>query len=83
MVRDHKAVNEQALALLKKLKVKPEDNAISRALNQLAEAKLNELQALKGAAFDMAYAVLDGPLPGTWVLARPKRAPALAAKSIL
>jgi len=56
MVRDHKAVNEQALALLKKLKVTPEDNVTSRALMQQAEAKLKELQALKGTAFDRAYA---------------------------
>ena len=32
MIRDHKAVNEQALALVKKLNVKPEDNETSRAL---------------------------------------------------
>ncbi len=56
MLRDHKAVNEQALALLKKLKVKPEDNGTSRALTQQADAKLKELQALKGPAFDKAYA---------------------------
>jgi putative membrane protein len=56
MLRDHKAVNDQALALLKKLKVTPEDNSTSRALNQQAEAKLKELQALKGPAFDKAYA---------------------------
>jgi putative membrane protein len=47
MLRDHKAVNEQALALVKKLKVMPEDNATSRALTQQAEAKLKELQALR------------------------------------
>jgi putative membrane protein len=56
MLRDHKAVNDQALALVKKLKVTPEDNATSRALTQQAEAKLKELQALKGTAFDKAYA---------------------------
>ncbi len=56
MLRDHRAVNEQALALVKKLKVKPEDNATSRALTQQAEAKLKEMQSLKGAAFDKAYA---------------------------
>jgi putative membrane protein len=32
MVRDHKAVNEQALALVKKLSVTPEDNDTSKAL---------------------------------------------------
>ena len=30
MVRDHKAVNEQALALVKKLNVTPEDNDTTR-----------------------------------------------------
>jgi putative membrane protein len=56
MIRDHKAVNDQALALVKKLKVTPEDNATSRALMQQAEAKLKELKGLKGPAFDKAYA---------------------------
>jgi putative membrane protein len=56
MLRDHKAVNQQALALVKKLKVTPEDNDTSRSLSQQAQAKLKELSALKGAAFDRAYA---------------------------
>jgi putative membrane protein len=56
MLRDHKAVNQQALALVKKLKVTPEDNDTSRGLSQQAQAKLTELKALKGAAFDKAYA---------------------------
>jgi putative membrane protein len=56
MVRDHKAVNEKALALVKKLNVKPEDNDTSRSLMQQAQAKQKELSALKGAAFDKAYA---------------------------
>ena len=56
MVRDHKTVNEKALALVKKLNVKPEDNDTSRSLMQQAEAKKKELMALKGAAFDKAYA---------------------------
>jgi putative membrane protein len=55
MVRDHKAVNDKALALVKKLNVKPEDNDTSRSLAQQAQAKRNELSALKGAAFDKAY----------------------------
>jgi putative membrane protein len=56
MVRDHKAVNAQALALVKKLKVTPEDNPTSRALTQQADAKLKEMGGLKGTAFDRAYA---------------------------
>lgn len=55
MVRDHTAVNKQALALVKKLKVTPEDNDTSRALTKQAAAKRDELAKLKGAAFDKAY----------------------------
>lgn len=55
MVRDHTAVNRQALALVKKLNVKPEDNDTSRALARQAAAKRTELAKLKGAAFDKAY----------------------------
>jgi putative membrane protein len=59
MVRDHKAVNAQALALVKQLNVKPEDNPTSRSLVQQAEAKRQELASLKGAAFDRAYAASE------------------------
>ena len=55
MVRDHEAVNKQALDLVKKLKVKPEDNDTSRTLSKNAADKLAELGKLKGAAFDKAY----------------------------
>jgi putative membrane protein len=55
MVRDHTAVNKQALALVDKLKVKPEDNATSQALTKQAEAKRTELAKLDGSAFDKAY----------------------------
>ena len=55
MVRDHTAVNKQALTLVKKLNVKPEDNDTSRALSKQAAAKRAELAKLKGAAFDKAY----------------------------
>lgn len=56
MVRDHEAVNKQALALVKKLKVTPEDNDTSRTLEKQAAAKQAELAKLKGAAYDKAYA---------------------------
>jgi putative membrane protein len=36
MEQDHKAVNEKALALVKKLGVTPEDNDISKALSKQA-----------------------------------------------
>ena len=55
MVRDHEAVNKQALDLVKKLKVKPEDNATSQALSKAAEEERAKLAKLKGAAFDKAY----------------------------
>ena len=55
MVRDHTAVNKQALALVKKLKVTPQDNDTSRALSKQASEKRAELGKLKGAAFDKAY----------------------------
>ena len=55
MVRDHEAVNKQALDLVKKLKVTPEDNDTSKALSKQASDKLTELGKLKGAAFDKAY----------------------------
>ena len=56
MVRDHEAVNKQALALLDKLKVKPEDNDTSKSLADAASKKREELSQLSGAAFDKAYA---------------------------
>jgi putative membrane protein len=56
MVRDHTAVNKKALALLDKLKVKPEDNETSRSLADAAAEKRQELLKLSGAAFDQAYA---------------------------
>jgi putative membrane protein len=55
MKRDHAAVNDQALALLKKLGVTPEENATSQALSKAAADKFKELEGLEGAAFDKAY----------------------------
>ena len=55
MVRDHEAVNVQALDLVKKLKVTPEDNATSKALTKAAAEERAKLGTLKGAAFDKAY----------------------------
>jgi putative membrane protein len=56
MLRDHKAVNDQALALVKKLNVTPQDNDTSKALLKQAAEKRTSLKALNGAAFDKAYA---------------------------
>jgi putative membrane protein len=55
MARDHEAVNKQALDLVKKLKVTPEDNDTSKALSKQASDKLAELGKLNGAAYDKAY----------------------------
>jgi putative membrane protein len=55
MERDHKAVNDQALALVKKLNVTPEDNDTSKALTKQAADKRAELAKLNGTAFDKAY----------------------------
>src|SRR5882757_8813226 len=57
MVRDHEAVNKQALDLVKKLKVTPEDNDTSKTLSKNAADKLAELGKLKGAEYDKAYVV--------------------------
>ena len=54
MVGDHTSVNDQALALVKKLNVTPEDNPTSKVLTQSAEAERKKLSGLDGAAFDKA-----------------------------
>ena len=54
MVKDHTAVNDKALALVKKLNVTPEDN-MRKGLVKNADAKRSELAKLSGAAFDKAY----------------------------
>ena len=56
MVRDHQAVNDKALALVKELKVTPEDNATSKALTKAEKAEMKKLASLNGPAFDKAYA---------------------------
>jgi putative membrane protein len=75
MERDHKAVNDQALALVKKLNVTPEDNDTSKALSKQAADKRAELAKLSGAAFDKAYIdnevayhkTVDGALENTLI----------------
>lgn len=56
MVKDHKAVNDQALALCKKLGVTPEDNDTSKGLAAGAATERAKLEKLDGAAFDKEYA---------------------------
>lgn len=55
MVRDHEAVNKQALDLVKKLNVTPEDNDTSKSLSKAAADKQAELAKLSGATYDKAY----------------------------
>ena len=55
MARDHAGVNKQAVALVTKLKVTPEDNATSKSLKAGGDKNVANLNTLKGAAFDKAY----------------------------
>ncbi|HEX2853936.1 MAG TPA: DUF4142 domain-containing protein [Opitutaceae bacterium] len=55
MVRDHTAVNQQAVDLVTKLKVTPQDNDLSKKLKADAEKTYDGLKAKKGAEFDRAY----------------------------
>jgi len=56
MIRDHGAVNDRALALLKKLKASAQDNFLSQQLNAGSDKRIEELSQLSGAAFDRRYA---------------------------
>ncbi len=56
MIRDHEAVNEQALALLAKLGAEAQDNFLSQKLNSDADTIASELNGLAGAEFDKRYA---------------------------
>ena len=55
MVTDHSGVNKQAVALVTKLKVTPEDNPTSKSLQSGGAENVRNLQKLSGAAFDRAY----------------------------
>ncbi len=56
MIRDHTAVNAQALALLGKLKAQPKDNFLSKSLTEGSHKLIDEMSKLRGAAFDKRYA---------------------------
>jgi putative membrane protein len=56
MIRDHGAVNREALALAQKLKLTPKDNDTSQQLVKQSEGIIAELRALTGTAFDKRYA---------------------------
>lgn len=55
MTNAHKAVIAQAVALVTKLNVTPQDNAVSRQLLSDAEKTRKKLNSLSGKAFDKAY----------------------------
>jgi putative membrane protein len=55
MVIDHGGVNKQAVALVTKLNVTPEDNDTSKQLKAGGDANIAKLNGLSGAAFDKAY----------------------------
>lgn len=56
MIRDHTAVNEQALALLDKLGAQAQDNFLSQTLLENADKLVDEMAGLRGAEFDKRYA---------------------------
>ena len=56
MIRDHNAVNAQALALLAKLDAQPQDNFLSQQLTANSKKLVDEMSALRGAEFDKRYA---------------------------
>ena len=75
MVRDHQAVNDQAVALVTRLGVTPAANETSAALTAEAAQQRQRLGALEGAAFDRAYIAnevafhrtVNGALSGTLI----------------
>jgi putative membrane protein len=55
MVTDHTGVNKQAVDLVTKLKVTPEDNPTAQSLKSGGAENVKHLEQLSGAAFDKAY----------------------------
>lgn len=56
MIRDHTAVNDRALVLVKKLNVQPQDNFLSQQLVEQSDVLVAEMSQLNGDAFDRRYA---------------------------
>ena len=65
MLRDHQAVEAQALALVKKLGVTPADNGTSQALSKQASETHARLDKLAGSEFDRAYIQNEAAYHGT------------------
>lgn len=55
MVTDHTGVNKQAVALVTKLKVTPEDHDTAKSLYSGGRSNVANLKTLKGKDFDKAY----------------------------
>ena len=55
MIKDHTAVNNDAVALVTRLGVKPEDSDTSKSLKSAADTEQAKLSGMMGAAFDQAY----------------------------
>lgn len=55
MINDHKAVIDQAVDLVTKLKVEPQPNSLSKKLNADAGETRKMLRSKRGKAFDEAY----------------------------
>ena len=55
MVTDHTGAKKQAMALVKKLKIVPEENPTSESLQSGGVENLKTLKELKAADFDKAY----------------------------
>lgn len=55
MITDHSGVNKAATELVTRLKVTPQPNSTSKALQAGGDKNLAHLKTLKGAAFDQAY----------------------------
>ena len=75
MIRDHEAVNTQALALLEKLGAQAQDNFLSKQLNTQADQLVEEMSGLSGKEFDKRYAenelayhqAVNGLVGGTFI----------------
>ena len=55
MIDQHAGVNKQAVELVTRLKVTPQDNPTSQSLKSGGDANVQHLKTMKGAAFDRAY----------------------------
>jgi putative membrane protein len=55
MIRDHGSANKQAVKLVTKLGVTPEENDSSRSLTDGGKENIANLKKLKGKEFDKAY----------------------------